>query len=254
MFQRMLTSALIAGVAAGLLAAVLHFAFVQRYILLGEAFESGERIHFSGAPAGADAAAGHHDHASDEAAVASEADGHSHDHAAPGADGGAGALKRNGLTVLFTALVYSGYGLLLVAGFALANQVGHRVTAREGLLWGLAGFAAFQLMPAMGLAPELPGTLAADLQARQVWWLATVICTGAALALVGYGSGLPAYGLAALLLALPHIVGAPQLDGFSGVAPPEVAGAFSARVLGVGLIAWAVLGFVAGRLWNGKAA
>ena len=63
-----------------------------------------------------------------------------------------------------------------------------------------------------------------------------------------------AYGLAALLLALPHIVGAPQLDGFSGVAPPEVASAFSARVLGVGLIAWAVLGLVAGRLWTGKAA
>ena len=253
MFQRMLTSALIAGVAAGLLAAVLHFVFVQNYILLGEAFEAGTMVHFSGPATGA-AEGGTHDHAPAEGAEAdASADhSHSHEHAAPGAD--ASGLKRNGLTVLFTTLVYSGYGLLLVAGFALANRFGHGVTAREGLLWGLAGFAAFQLMPAMGLAPELPGTLAADFQARQVWWLATVICTGAALALIGYGNGLPAYGLAVLLLALPHIVGAPQVDGFSGVAPPEVASAFAARVLGVGLIAWSVLGLVAGRLWNGKAA
>jgi cobalt transporter subunit CbtA len=253
MFQRMLTSALIAGVAAGLLAAVLHFVFVQNYILLGEAFESGTRVHFAGTATGA-ADGGSHDHAPAEGDVAdASADhDHTHEHPAPGTD--ASGLKRNALTVLFTTLVYSGYGLLLVAGFALANRFGHSVTAQDGVLWGLAGFAAFQLMPAMGLAPDLPGTLAADFQARQVWWLATVLCTGAALALIGYGSGLSAYGLAVLLLALPHIVGAPQLDGFSGVAPPEVAGAFSARVLGVGLIAWAVLGLVAGRLWTGKAA
>jgi cobalt transporter subunit CbtA len=250
MFQRMLTSALFAGVAAGLLAAVLHFAFVQNYILLGEEFESGERVHFSGGAAPEETHA--HDTAEEPAAAAGAEDDHAHAHAHPAA-GDAGALRRNGLTVLFSALIYSGYGLLLVAGFAVADRFGHRIGAREGLLWGIAGFAAFQLMPAMGLAPELPGTLAADLQARQIWWLGTVLCTGAALGLIGYGTGLPGYGLAGLLLALPHIIGAPMIDGFSGLAPPEVAAAFSARVLGVGLVAWAALGLCAGRLWNGKA-
>ena len=54
---------------------------------------------------------------------------------------------------------------------------------------------------------------------------------------------------AVALLAAPHIIGAPVPDGFNGTAPPEVAGAFAARVLGVGLMVWAVLGWVAGFIW-----
>ncbi len=255
MIQRMLASAMFAGVAAGLLAAVLHFSFVQSYILLGEEYESGAVTHF----AGASPVEGGHDHAAstahDDAAPVTEKQDHgtgaAHDHAPPGERS---ALTRDGLTVLFMALVYVGYGLLLVAGFALADQFGHRVTARDGLLWGIAGFAAFQLMPAMGLSPELPGTMAADLTARQVWWLGTAISTAVALGLIGYGRSWAAYALAVVLLALPHLIGAPELEGFSGVAPPEVAAAFAARALGVGLVAWAVLGWLSARLWDGNAA
>jgi cobalt transporter subunit CbtA len=256
MIQRMLASAMFAGVVAGLLAALLHFTFVQSYILLGEDYESGALTHFAGA---SDAG---HDHAAmatnDGTGTATEvhdhgaeASGHEHDH---GASGERSGLARDGLTVLFMALVYVGYGLMLVAGFALADRFGRRVTARDGLLWGIAGFAAFQLMPAMGLSPELPGTMAADLSARQAWWLGTAVCTAAALALIGYGRGWMAYVLAIVLLALPHLIGAPQVEGFSGVAPPEVAAAFAARALGVGLVAWAVLGWLTARLWDGKAA
>ena len=52
------------------------------------------------------------------------------------------------------------------------------------------------------------------------------------------------------MLALPHILGAPSIDEYYGVAPPEVGAMFSARVLGVGLAVWAVLGWVAGQLWE----
>jgi cobalt transporter subunit CbtA len=252
MIQRMLASAVFAGVAAGLLAALLHFSFVQSYILLGERYESGAVTHFAGAAP----AAGGHGIAVGQggAAGATVAQDHGtaagHEHAAPGERSG---LMRDGLTVLFMALVYVGYGLLLVAGFALADRFGHRVTARDGLLWGIAGFVAFQLMPAMGLSPELPGTMAADLTARQVWWLGTAICTAAALGLIGYGRGWIAYALAVVLLAVPHIIGAPGVEHFAGPAPPEVAAAFAARALGVGLVAWAVLGWLTARLWDGKA-
>jgi cobalt transporter subunit CbtA len=255
MIQRMLASAMFAGVAAGLLAAVLHFSFVQSYILLGEQYESGAVIHFAGT-----AAIEAHDHgagATDNAVAATEVHDHDatagHDHAHP-PETDRSALTRDGLTVLFMALVYVGYGLMLVAGFAIADRFGHRITARDGVLWGIAGFAAFQLMPAMGLSPELPGTLAADLTARQIWWLATAVCTAGALGLIGYGRGWTAYALAIVLLALPHVIGAPEVEGFSGVAPPEVAAAFAARALGVGLVAWAVLGWLTAWFWRGKAA
>ena len=47
----------------------------------------------------------------------------------------------------------------------------------------------------------------------------------------------------------PHVIGAPELEGFSGVAPPEVSAAFAARVLGVGLAVWALMGWVVGFVW-----
>ena len=241
----MLTSALLAGFAAGLLAALLHFAFVQNLILLSEQYETGALVHFGASPA--------HDHADpaaapdvvpDPDATAGQAD-HAHDHA----DGEVGSLQRNGLTSLFFGLAYVAYGLVLVAGFGLAEVYGKQVTLREGLLWGIAGFAAVQLAPAMGLEPELPGTMAADLAARQIWWLGAAVSTGMGLALLGYGRGLLTAGLAVLLLAAPHVIGAPELAGFTGVAPPELASSFAARSLGVGLIVWANLGALAGQLW-----
>ena len=249
MIQRMVTSALFAGVAAGLLAALLHFAFVQKYILLGEDYETGAAMHFAGVAGPSDPAVGSpHSHdtaANDHDHDAESVDGHVHDHGAA-----TPPLKRNALTIVFFALLYSAYGLVLVAGFALAQHFGQRVTPREGLLWGLAGFACLHLAPALGLAPELPGTAAADLTDRQLWWAATAICTAAGLAMIGYGRQPLWVILAVGVLALPHLIGAPELEGFSGVAPPEVASAFAARTLAVGLAAWGVMGWLAGWYWN----
>ncbi|MCU0802684.1 MAG: CbtA family protein [Rhodobacteraceae bacterium] len=256
MIRNMLASAVFAGVAAGLLAAVLHFAFVQPYILLGEEYESGAAVHFAGVAGGAAGDAhdpsqahgdGHaHEHAAGEGA---DAPADAHDHA--GHDHGAGGdpITRNALTVLFAGLVYLAYALILVAGFGLARVFGHVIGLREGVLWGIAGFAAFQLAPAMGLTPALPGTMAADLADRQVWWWATVAATAGGLGLIAYGRGLGAAALGVVMLALPHVIGAPLPEGYAGVAPPEVAAAFSARVLGVALVVWAVLGGIAGYVW-----
>ena len=229
MTYRLLTGGLIAGFAAGLVAALLHFAFVQNLILLSEQYETGALTHFSTA----------HD---DQAVSA-------HDHGGEAEDS---PLKRNALTVIFTCLIYVAYGLILIAGFGLAERFGIRIDMREGIFWGIAGFAAFQLAPAIGLAPELPGTIAADLTGRQIWWLGTVVATAGGLALIAYGSGVATTLLGVALLAAPHIVGAPEIDEFHGVVPPEVAAAFSARVLGVGLVVWAVLGGLAGRLWSAR--
>lgn len=243
MIQKMVTSALIAGFVAGLLAALLHFAFVQQYILLGEQYESGALTHFDNATAPQTS----HSHGAGQTA---EPMTESHAHSQDAADGEGSPLTRNSLTVLFAGLVYVAYGLLLTAGFGLAQTMGITITAREGLLWGIAGFASFQLAPALGLAPELPGTIAADLSERQIWWWGTVLATGTGLALLAYGRGYLVLAVAVLLLAAPHIVGAPLPDGFWGVAPPEVAAMFSARVLAVALTAWAVLGWLTGYLWS----
>jgi cobalt transporter subunit CbtA len=252
MTRKLVSSALIAGCAAGLLAALLHFALVQDLILEAEAYEAGEATHFAGLAA-ADPA---HDAESAEHAHGGATADPAHDHDHAGDDGGGGeggVLGRNGLTVAFTALIYVGYGLLLVAGFGVAASLGVRIGLREGLLWGIAGFAAFQLAPAAGLAPELPGTPAAELTARQIWWLGTVVATAGGLALMAYGRGVLAVAAGVVLLALPHVIGAPEAAGYAGVAPPELAATFAARVLAVGLAVWVCLGAVAGWVWDREA-
>ena len=213
---------------------------MQEYILLGEKYESGALTHFENAmPADHTGQTGHENHGTAEA-------GHPQGHGSEDP----GTLTRNGLTVVFASLVYVSYALILVAGFGLADSFGITVTAREGLLWGIAGFVSFQLAPSLGLAPELPGTIAADLTARQIWWWATVLATGTGLALLAYGRGYLAWVVAVGVLAAPHVIGAPLPDSYWGVAPPEVAAMFSARVLGVALAVWAVMGWLAGHFWT----
>ncbi len=148
-------------------------------------------------------------------------------------------LERLAFTLLTNVLVGVGFALVLCAAFALRGVP--RVS--EGLLWGLAGFAAFSLAPALGLPPELPGMRAADLDLRQAWWAGTVAATAAGLALLFLNPrrALKALGLA--LLVLPHVIGAPheEVSGL-GALPAELAAQFVTATLGANLVFWLVLG------------
>ncbi len=255
MLGRIVTSAVFAGFLAGLIAALLQLALVQPVLLQAEEFESGARtLAVAGA---APVAAPDHHHAA--AAGNDPAVAQGHDHAAAHGDTGDAwrvggfAPVRDGLSVLFSVVIYTGYAFLVIAAMALATDRGAEVTARRGLLWGLAGFVAFQLAPAIGLPPEVPGSVAADLGARQIWWLATVVCSGLGLGMLAFGRDWTLWGLAIGLLAAPHVVGAPEAEGFAGVVPAELAGLFAARALGVGMAAWAVLGLACGHFWQREA-
>jgi cobalt transporter subunit CbtA len=264
MTYKMLASGLIAGFAAGLFAALLHFAFTQPLLLLGEQYEMGDMTHFGtmgshATPSDADApqATPSEAPAQDQIgnAEAADHDHMSHDHGAAPMMGEDNSTQRNALTVLFMGFTYAAYGILLAAGYGLATHYGYAITVERGLLWGLGGFLAFHLAPALGLAPELPGTIAADLVHRQIWWLATVIATAAGLALFASGRwGIWAWIVAGALLAAPHGIGAPMVDGFYGSAPPELSSLYAARSLGVALVAWLVLGWLSARLWTEKTA
>lgn len=220
MIQKILTSALFAGFAAGLIAALLQYVFVQPVLLHAELYEGGDLVHFGG----------------DLNAVKQEL---------PGFD-----AMRDGLSVLFTALIYTGYAFFLVGAMAVASDRGHVVTARNGIIWGLAGYVTFHFAPAVGLPPELPGVAAADVNDRQIWWYGTVIATGLAMALIGFGKGWIAWAAGAVLLLAPHVIGAPQPEFFAGPVPPELGGEFATRALGVGMAAWALLGCFAGFFWS----
>ena len=225
MLTRIITTALFAGFIAGVIAAILQFLLVQPLLLHAELFESGDLTHFGATGAGTPAQV-----------------------AWAGFD-----PMRDLLSLVFTALIYTGYGFLLVAAIAFTADRGNKVTPRTGIIWGVGGFVAAQLAPAMGLPPELPGAGAADVIARQVWWLGTLFATALGLWLIAFGEGSVAWIIGAAALAIPHIIGAPEPDLFVGPVPPEIAAHFAARALGVGLVAWAILGALCGYIWNEEA-
>ncbi len=222
MFQKIAVSALIAGFGAGLIAALLQFAFVQPILLHAEFFETGALSHFGETATAAHPPAGELE------------------------------LTRDLLSVIFSALIYVGYALILGAGMALAEERGAVIAPRTGLIWGVAGFVAFQMAPAFGLAPELPGMNAADVTARQIWWFATVFATAGALWLIAFGQNWTMWGVAVILLAAPHVIGAPMPDTLTGPAPPELGAEFASRVLGTGLAVWVCLGALLATIWNSK--
>ncbi|MDE0532854.1 MAG: CbtA family protein [Albidovulum sp.] len=221
MFTKILTSALFAGAAAGFIASLLQLGFVQPVLLHAELYESGELVHF-GAAAAANAQQGLH-----------------------GFD-----PLRDGLSIAFTIAIYCGYALILVAAMALATQRGEVVTARNGIIWGVAGFVAVHFAPGFSLAPEVPGVAAADVPARQAWWFATVAGAAVALWLIAFGRNWVAWAIAAILLLAPHIIGAPEPDQFTGLVPTEIGAQFASRAFGVGFAAWVLVGLFAGYFWN----
>lgn len=221
MIARGLWVALCAGLVAGLLVTFAQSLSVSRLILAAETYE---------------AASADHEHG--EAPPVTPAN-------APWmpADG----LERVAYSGLANILAGVGFGLLIVAGFIVR---GRGVGWRGGLIWGMAGFGVFAVAPALGLPPELPGVEAADLLARQAWWLGTVVATAAGLAMVVLGPGKGLKGAGLILLVLPHLIGAPHPGEMSLGVPAALAAEFAVASLATGAFFWAALGGVAGHLFD----
>jgi len=146
--------------------------------------------------------------------------------------------QRAAYTLLFNCLGAFGYGLLLVVCYALRGGV----MPREGVLWGVAGFASFALAPALGLAPELPGMQTADLAVRQQWWVLTATTTAAGLACIAFSRSFALQLLGVLVIALPHIAGAPHVSEARSALPEDMTHAFMAGSLAISALMWLTLG------------
>lgn len=225
LFRTILFVAALAGIGSGAIAAGIQMVSAVPLILKAETFEGGEA---------AEAPAAHtHD-------AATPAHTHDEDEWAP-ADG----LQRNGLTFVFMVLTGFGFGLLLMAASELA---GGMAGWREGILWGFAGFAVFTLAPGLGLPPELPAMPAADLLARQTWWIGTAAATAAGLALMVFGRS-PLFAVAGVALILaPHVIGAPQPESHESPIPEALHHSFVVASVASSFVFWVLLGGLAGWL------
>ena len=152
-------------------------------------------------------------------------------------------FERAALTLLANVVTGVGFALLLIAASELAGGIRNW---REGVFWGLAGFAAFTLAPSLGLPPELPAMPAAELGARQLWWVATAVSTALALGLLVYGRSPWAVLAAIALLVAPHLIGAPQPQGYETPIPEGLHHSFVVAVVLTTLLFWVLLGGLAG--------
>ena len=182
-------------------------------ILAAESFEAGQ-------PASA------HEHG----------DGHDHDH---GGWHPADGWQRSLATAVTTMMAGAAFAAVL-AGISLLSGI--PITRRNGMVWGLCGFLAVTLAPAMGLPPELPGMAAGELGMRQVWWVATVALTAAGIFLIASRGEAWAVALALALIALPHMVGAPPPVHGESAVPAELAARFAANGIAANAVFWLLIG------------
>lgn len=216
-FRRLMSIVLLSGTAAGLvLFAIQHFTVIP-LIAAAEVYES-------------------------EAHKAMPAMAHDEEGWQP-----AEGWERISYTAAATVLSGIGFAALL---FGTLSLVSAHLDVRRGALWGLAAFACIGLAPSLGLPPQPPGAAVADLSARQLWWVATVILTAAGLWLLVRHS-LPWWCrvAGAFCLILPHWIGAPAASGPS-VVPAPLARQFAILSIATVGVFWALLGAIGGFLSN----
>jgi len=225
MIGKLVLAALIAGMAAGFIYGGVQHVQTTPLILAAEVYET--------APA--------HDHgaaATDPAATPAPAHEHAEEEWAP-ADGWPRTLS----TTLASVITGAGFALLL-AGISLLTGV--PITPRNGLIWGICGFLAVTVAPGAGLAPELPGMPAGDLVSRQVWWVATITASGIGIFLIATRRELIWLAAAVVLIALPHIIGAPQPLTHETAVPAGLAASFAASTIAASAVLWCLIGLFLG--------
>jgi cobalt transporter subunit CbtA len=228
MFKRIAQTAGFTGLLGALLLTLLQSFWVAPLILQAETYEK--------APA-----AQQHEHA--EGAMSA----HTHDDEAwEPEDGWQRVLSTTGGNLV----VAVGFALMLAALYTLRTPT----ATRQGALWGLAGFAVFVLAPTLGLPPELPGTAAADLTQRQIWWASTAASTAVGLALIVFARHGLLKVLGAVILVIPHLVGAPQPQVHSALAPPALEAQFKIASLLTNALFWIAMGLISAWLFRRSAA
>ncbi|MEM7464326.1 MAG: CbtA family protein [Pseudomonadota bacterium] len=225
MLIRILLAAIFAGVIAGAFASAAQSYRVIPLILEAETYETGSHSHGSEG----------HSHGSEGAEAAGEAE----------AWGPADGFERTFFSVISNVLVGVAFSMILTAGILIARE---KISFKSGLVWGVCGFVAFVLAPNLGLPPELPGMVAGDLQARQWWWLATVICTAGGLWLFAFKSGIGWMAAGLVLIVAPHIYGAPHPDTIESAVPANLAAEFATATMVASALFWLVLGGALGWL------
>lgn len=214
--NRVLIAALVAGFVAGLVTATLQQVTTTPLIIQAEKYE-----------------------------------GDGHEHATEGKAAQEWAPEEGFERIFYTSVATIatsfGFALILLVAMIFAKET---ISVRVGLAWGAAAFVVTGLAPALGLSPELPGSAAGELAARQVWWIGTVLATAVGLWLVLKVSSPITIVAGLVLIVVPHIIGAPHPQEFTSEVPGEVTAHFASASLVVHAVMWSLIGAITGYMWK----
>ncbi len=215
MFNRILLAASVAGVVAAMALTAAQTAWVTPLILAAEQYEDA-----------ASAQSQIHAHAPEGSGQP--------EHAWQPENG----WQRTLATAFSNAARGVGFALILCGMYALRRPSG----VVHGAGWGLAGYLVFFAAPSSGLPPDLPGTAAAALGARQIWWLCTAAATAAGLGLIFFSARHSWRAAGGVLLALPHLIGAPHPETAASLSPAALQNQFRVATIFTSALFWLLLG------------
>ncbi|MDH3335781.1 MAG: CbtA family protein [Rhodospirillaceae bacterium] len=170
-------------------------------------------------------------------------------------------------TFAFDALGGVSFALIIGAAMVFQNRA---ISLKTGFIWGLFGWFAFSLAPALGQPPALPGSAYIDLEARQLWWWLCVASTSVGIVLLvfigdwagecgikaGIRNGWWPKVVGAVLVLLPHILGAPESAQQDSNIPAHLSRDFALYSLISTFVFWqtigGALGFMLGREGKNK--
>ena len=218
MVRETVLTAITAGLIAAIVFTLVQSLWVTPLILQGETYEDA-----------AEAAATHVEPTGSNT-------GHHHDEGAWKPQDG---VERTLFTFAANLLMGVGYAFVLVALYLLWREPR---SALSGAAYGVAGFVVFFAAPGLGLPPELPGTAAAELTARQEWWVLTAAATAAGLVLFFSAPRWWARILALAIIVAPHLIPAPQPAVPASLAPEALQGQFRLASTFCNALFWLSLG------------
>jgi len=209
-FRNILLSAIVVGILSGLLYGLFQHSQISPIIYAAEVYEVSE------------------EKSSEATTMAS----HTHKTATQNNPAGTESwgpndgFERIAYTVSADIAVAIAFAMIMISLMALHNSISNKppLNALRGVAWGATAMLSVFVAPALfGLHPEVPGTEAAVLEHRQVWWAFCALATAIGIAIVYYAPMI--FKLSGVILAMvPHMIGAPisEHHGFSNPDPVAI--------------------------------
>lgn len=152
--------------------------------------------------------------------------------------------ERSLFTLMTNILLGIGFSLLIITLMTATKHSGWQ----SGLFWGLAGFCVFYLSPSLGLPPELPGSINAKLEHRQLWWVATVLSTAIGFSLLFLNPAMTFKIFGVLFIVIPHFFSTTSTIEAVSSVPVELTNSFIISTTFANIFFWCIIGALNGVL------